>query len=373
MDRVVRVTDIERAIAHAYPPERAEAWDRVGLLAGDPTAPVTGVVLALDPTPEALGQALARGANVLVTHHPAYLKMPDRIVGDSGPAGLLVRAMRAGVSLINAHTNLDRDDRAQSLMPEALGLSILEPIEDSSMAVSHVTVFVSPGSVQAVRDGMVEAGAGRVGQYEECSFEVSGRGGFSAGKGASPSVTPDESGQVAEVRLEMVCPPHATARVVDAAARAHPYEEPLIIASDARVARNRWRLGRICRTDSPVTLDELAARVSRTYGITPRVWGDPETVIEHVGCTTGSGGSLIGAAIRRGVEAFIAGEVRYHDATDAVQAGVCVIEIGHDVSEWPLVGLLETVVRSVPGLPGDLIHALPPSAGWWIPKERTNA
>lgn len=373
MDRVVRVADIERAIAHAYPPERAEEWDRVGLLAGDPNAPVTGVVLALDPTPDALEQTLARGANVLVTHHPAYLKMPDRLVGDSGPAGLLARAMRAGVSLINAHTNLDRDDRAQSLMPQTLGLSILEPIEESSMPVSHITVFVPPSSVSAVRGAMIEAGAGRIGQYEECSFEVSGHGSFAAGPDTKPSAIPDESGRVAELRLEMVCPPRAAVCVVEAAVRAHPYEEPLIIATDARIARNRWRLGRVCRTDSAVTLRELAARVSRAYGVMPRVWGDPEAVIERVGCTTGSGGSLIGAAIGKGVEAFIAGEVRYHDATDAVQAGVCVMEIGHDVSEWPLVGLLEAAVRTVPELPGELIYALPPSAGWWIPKERTNA
>lgn len=373
MDRPVSVRDIERAIAHAYPPERAEEWDRVGLLAGDPQASVTGVVLALDPTPDAVEHAVALGANVLVTHHPAYLKMPDALVDGRGPAGLLAQAMRAGVSLINAHTNLDRDDRAQSLMPQALGLRVLEPIENASMPASHVTVFVPPASVSAVRDAMVEAGAGRVGQYEGCSFEVGGHGGFAAGPDASPVVTPDESGHVAEVRLEMVCPPRAAGRVIEAAARAHPYEEPLIIAAEARVARNRWRLGRVCSLETPVTLSELAVRVSGAYGVTPRVWGDPRTVIGRVGCTTGSGGSLIGAAIGRGVEAFIAGEVRYHDATDAVQAGVGVIEIGHDVSEWPLVGLLETVVRSVPGLPGESIHALPPSAGWWIPKERTNA
>lgn len=373
MDRVVRVQDIEHALARAFPTERAEEWDRVGLLSGEPDAPVTGVVLALDPTPDAIRQTLSHGANVLVTHHPAYLKMPDRLVGTAGPAGLLSLALRAGVSLINAHTNLDRDDRAQSLMPEALGLSVVEPIEDSLMPVSHITVFAPPSSVPVVRDAMMQAGAGRIGLYEECSFEVSGRGSFAAGQGADPSVVPDGSGQVAEVRLEMVCPPRVADRVVEAASRAHPYEEPLIIASNAEVARNRWRLGRVCLTDPPVTLQELATRVSQVYGVMPRVWGDPGTVIERVGCATGSGGSLIGAAVSKGVEAFIAGEVRYHDAADAVQAGACVIEIGHDVSEWPIVGLLETAVRSVAGLPGELIHALPPSAGWWIPKERTNA
>lgn len=373
MDRAVRVLDIERAIARAYPPDRAEEWDRVGLLAGAPDARVTGVVLALDPTPDAVARTVARGANVLVTHHPAYLKMPDRLVGSHGPAAVLSLAMRAGVSLINAHTNLDRDDRAQSLMPQALGLNILGPIEDSSMAVSHLTVFVPPNGAEAVRAAMIEAGAGRVGEYDECAFQADGLGSFAASPGAHPAVSLDESGRVREVRLEMVCPPRATTRVMEAAAGAHRYEEPLIIAGDARIGRNRWRLGRVCQVDARVTLHQLAQRVFHAYGIVPRVWGDPDSVIETVGCTTGSGGSLLSAAIGKGVQAFVAGEVRYHDATDAVQAGVGVIEIGHDVSEWPLVSLLETVVRDIPDLPSEMVHALPPSAGWWIPKERTNA
>lgn len=373
MGDTVRVGDLERALDHAFPVDRAEEWDRVGLLAGDPAEAVTGVVLALDPTPDAIRRAAELGANVLVTHHPAFLKMPERLVGSSGPAGLLSLASRLGVALMNAHTNLDRDDRAQALMPTALGLTIEGPLERSLLTAALVTVFTPARSIEDIRSAMVSAGAGRVGNYEECSFRSSGTGGFLPPASGAPAVLPDDSGALEEIRLEMICPAGSVVRVTEAAATAHPYEEPLIVSREVRISRNRWRLGRVCRTEETVTLRQLADRAAGVYGVSPRVWGDPDTLIDTVGCTTGSGGSLLGAAASRGVEAFIAGEVRYHDAMDALHSGICVIELGHDVSEWPLVSILEEVVRGVPGISPDSVHALPPSAGWWVPKERTNA
>lgn len=366
----VRVSDIERAIASRFPLQHAEEWDRVGLLAGDPDATVTGVVLALDPTRAVVAHAVAHSANVVVTHHPAFLKAPQWLTPGRGSAGVVFDALSARVALINAHTNLDRAPEAAGLLPGVLGLTPVRPIERSTMPMTLITVFTPESHADRVAEAMVGAGAGRVGDYEGCRFTVQGMGGFTPPPGSNPYVgRPGEAAGVAEVRIEMVAPRSRARGVVSAAASAHPYEEPLIVASEVAIARNAARLGQLCRVPEAggTSLADLVARCRAAFGVTPRVWGPPEARIELVATATGSAGSMLGDALARGAQALVAGEVRYHDALEAVESGLCVVELGHDVSEWPLVALLEDAVRSVEGLDPSSVHVLPAAAGWWTP------
>ncbi len=367
----VRVSDIERAIAMRFPLERAEDWDRCGLLAGDPDALVTGVVLALDPTVAAVQATVARGANVLVTHHPAFLKPPQWLTPGRGSAGVVFSALSSGVALINAHTNLDRDAEAQGLLPSLLGYLPVKPLERSIMPLSLVTVFAPPVAADKIVDAMAGAGAGHVGEYDKCSFWTEGTGCFTPGASATPFTgAVGSASQAIEVRIEMVAPRTRVRGVVAAAVAAHPYETPLVTASEVAVARNSARLGMICTVAEPASLRVLAARASSVFGVTPRVWGDADAPVVRVATATGSAGSLIGDAIAAGVQALVAGEVRYHDALDAAAAGVAVVELGHDVTEWPLVTLLERAVRGVAGIGVDAVHALPATAGWWTPETK---
>ncbi len=362
----VRVADIERAIASAFPLERAEQWDRNGLLAGDPQAEVTGVMLALDPTLTAVSEAALAGANVLVTHHPAYLEPPQRLVPGRGPGGVLFAALDAGVALVNAHTNLDRAPQAQRLLPDALGLEALKPLERSTMPLALITVYVPDNAAESVTAAMAGAGAGRIGDYEDCSFSMPGTGAFTPGPATNPCEGERGVASVAsEVRIEMVAPRHLARGVVSAAVAAHPYEEPLVTVTDVEIARNAARLGMVSSAPQGMTLRGLATVAAGTFNITPRVWGDPDAPVSRVATSTGSAGSLVGDAFAAGAQVLLAGEVRYHEALDASEAGLGIIELGHDVSEWPLVGLLERVVRSVPGIDPDMVRSLPASPGWW--------
>jgi putative NIF3 family GTP cyclohydrolase 1 type 2 len=367
----VRVSDIDRAIASEFPLERAEDWDRCGLLAGDPDALVTGVALALDPTREAVAATVAAGANVLVTHHPAFLKTPQWLTPGRGSAGVVFDALSAGVALVNAHTNLDRDVRAQALMPDALGLSVRKPLERSVQPMSLVTVYVPTAEAERVIDAMTAAGAGRIGDYERCSFSVEGTGAFTPPADAAPCIgTPSERSTAAEMRIEMVCPSGRSRGVVSAAVAQHPYEEPLVTVAEVAIARNNARLGAVCVPDvetTALTLSDLVARASRAYHVTPRVYGDPDAVLTRIATATGSAGSVIGDALAAGAQALVAGEVRYHDALDAAAAGLAIVELGHDVSEQPLVGLLHEAVLATPGIDSATVRVLPWRPGWWTP------
>lgn len=367
----VRVSDIVAVLAQHYPPEWAEDWDRIGLLAGDPDGEVRGVALALDPTRSAIAEAQTLGANVLVTHHPAYLSAPEPLVPGPGTAGVVYSAVRAGVALVNAHTNLDRAPRAGRILGDMLGLEPAQPIESTPMPVALITTFVPPTFAEAVIDAMASAGAGRIGEYERCAFSSEvGTGTFVPLSKATPfSGSVGERAAEPEVEVQMIAPRRVVRAVLAAARAAHPYEEPVIVATDAEMVGSSARMGMLCHARGPLSLGQLAASAALAFDVAPRVWGSPQTAVTTAVTATGSASSLIRDAIDAHANVLIAGEVRYHDAMNALDSGLCVLELGHDVSEWPLVALLRDSVLSVPGIDPSSVHVLEPKRQWWTQKE----
>ena len=129
----MNVGELERALFEAFPARDAEPWDRVGLSVGDPDAEVAGAACALDATVTSLDEAVRRGANVLVTHHPVYLSAPDRFCpaapGRPSSSATVFEAARRGVSIISMHTNLDRSCAARTLLPRLMGLTASTSLE----------------------------------------------------------------------------------------------------------------------------------------------------------------------------------------------------------------------------------------------------
>lgn len=362
------VSDVLAAVAAAFPPAWAEPWDRPGLSCGDPSATVTGVLVTLDPTRAEIARARSLGANLIVSHHPVFLEAPEYVVAGPGPGGVLFEALAAGVALAAAHTNLDRAPDGAAALPTLMGLPAGEAVESSMQQVTVVSAFVPEADAPLVRIAMAAAGAGRIGEYSECAFSSSGTGTYLTPLDGHPYQGIAGMRQsAAEERIEMVCGPFETSAVVAAARKAIPYEEPLITVTDARIARGVARMGRMSVLDTPMRLDRLVATAVGAFGVTPRVWGNPERPVLKVVTATGSAGSLLPDCLRLGADVLVAGEVRYHDALNAMESGLAIIELGHDVSEWPLVPVLGRAVLDTPGLDERLVHVSTPSQGWWTP------
>ena len=349
-------------IAEAFPHQWAEPWDRVGLLAGDPQAPAGPVLVALDPTLATLAAAKALGARSVLTHHPAFLETPVPVPG-FGPAGVVFTALAEGIALVAAHTNLDRSPEGGDALALALGLTIVEPLERSTQPIEVVTVYAPPDAAESLAAAMTGAGAGRIGLYEGCSFAADGQAHFTPREGASPCAGVPEAGTAGplragslatgEIRLEMVASPGSGAQVAAAARLAHPYEEPLITVVAGSMTRSSARLGRLCELPRAMSLAALAASAGEALGCRPRFWGDPDTPVGLVATAPGSGGSLITDAMEAGATVLLTGELRYHDALNALDAGLVVIEAGHDATEWPMVPILARTAARTPGLAHD--------------------
>jgi dinuclear metal center YbgI/SA1388 family protein len=367
----VTVADLVAQVGRRAPWWWAEPWDQVGLVCGEPSAAVGTVFASLDPTPATLRRAIEAGATVLLTHHPPFREGPVRLVAAQGMAGVPFAAVAAGVSLVAAHTNLDRAPEAGEALPAALGLDTVRGLEAGRIEVAIVTVYVPKDDAGRVRSAMAGAGAGDIGRYEGCAFLADGIGTFTPVVGSDPSLgTVGVAASAEETRLEMVCSRADVDRVLSAAADAHPYEEPVAVATEAVLPIGAARMGRVCTAPKATTLGTLAQNVATRLGVTPRVWGEGGKDIKTVAVAPGSGRSFVGDALDAGADVMVTGELRYHDALDALEAGLAVIEAGHDATEWPLVPVLARYATETEGLEEEDVILDEPAVGWWTAEGR---
>ena len=362
------VADLVAALDRRWPFAWAFPWDHVGLAVGDPAAEIRGVFCTLDPTPRALYAAVAAGCNVLLTHHPAFLDTLQTLVLQPGMPGVPFAAASAGIALVNVHTNLDRAPEGADALPSAAGLARGVPLERGSVQIARLVTYVPADSVDAVLAAMHAAGAGRIGEYESCSFTESGEGRFTPLPGETRRIgTIGSPARTDEVRIEVVAP-RGRARAIAVAARgAHPYQEPVIVTADGELSLGAARMGRLCGAPTGATLGSLARQVASRFGVTPRIWGQADEPVSLVATAPGSGRGLVADALAAGADVMLTGELRYHDALDALASGLAVIECGHDATEWPYVPLLAGLARGVDGIEPEAVVDEMPVIEWWTP------
>ncbi|MCW2632586.1 MAG: NGG1p interacting factor 3 protein, partial [Pseudonocardia sp.] len=175
------MADVVDALEAAYPPRLAEEWDAVGLVCGDPDAPVAQVVVAVDPVPETVQETLDAGGQLLVSHHPLLLRGVHGVPADQPKGRLVHQLIQAGAGLFTAHTNADSADPGVSdALAAALGLTVAGPLQPrGGEPLDKIVVFVPVGdSTQRVLDAMADAGAGRIGDYSHCAWSTDGVGQF---------------------------------------------------------------------------------------------------------------------------------------------------------------------------------------------------
>ena len=350
------------------PESWAEPWDRVGLMVGSAEIQLSTVLCALDADAAAVALARDSGAELLLTHHPPFLDVPSDLVGTSASSRLVLEAMGAGIALAALHTNLDRSPEGAEALAVALGLEPVDTLESGTRPTSILTVFCPVEAAERVTRAMSQAGAGSIGLYEGCSFSVEGSGRFTPQPGASPSLGGVGERTVRqEERVEMVCDPGLAGRVVAAAVSVHPYEEPLVLVTDGHMAPGSSRLGRVCDTGPCSSLADVARLVQTALGVAPKVWGDPSQTTTRAAVVGGSGSSLIGDAVSRECDVMVTGEVRYHDAKEALDAGLAVVEAGHDATERPLVAVLARLARESCADASVAVRTHEPHPPWWMP------
>ena len=310
-------------------------------------APVERVAVCHEINETTLGQLLADPPELAITYHPLLFNPVTRLVAGSSPAGRTWELIRSGIALLVTHTDFDAcpGGTADALAAE-IGLSEISGFGPVSAApqVGFVT-FVPPDAVEAVVGAMAGAGAGRIGNYEFCSYRSEGVGSFRPSAGAAPVVgSVGEVTITSEVRVEMIAAKADEEAVVAALVSSHPYEEPAFNVYETR--SNHGQIGRIGAW--PGTLRELATRVAdriRLPGL--RVAGDINRRLQRVAVVPGSGSSFLNSAVAVGADAIVTGDVGHHAAAGALDRDLAVVDPGHAATELPGMRALAALVRSM--------------------------
>jgi dinuclear metal center YbgI/SA1388 family protein len=331
------VKDILDNLDAAYPFAWAVAGDRVGLQAGDPKAPVTGILVALEASQAVVAEAAAQGAELLLTHHPLIYQAAGDLREDQAQGKLLAAVVRARLSVISCHTNLDLAPRGlNDHLAQKLGLTDLEVLAQVSRdAWLKLAVFVPVGYEDQVRAALMDDRVGVIGRYDHCSFTARGQGTFRPLAGATPfrgELT--VLSRAEESRLEVLVPESRVAPTLARLRAAHPYDE---VAYDLYPLANQGLslgFGRVGRWPQVVPWDEAIKRVKQAFAVSGvRVWGRPPAAVSRVAVCGGSGGDLIGQAEAKGAEVYVTGEVRHHQAVPGPEHDFAIVEVGHFASE----------------------------------------
>jgi dinuclear metal center YbgI/SA1388 family protein len=330
--KILKLSDVLGIINKISPTHLAESWDNPGLQVGDPTAEVSSIMVALDATPAVIESALQADCQLLVTHHPLIFK-PLKSISTATTQGKSIHtAIQGGLGIISMHTNYDIvEGGLNDLLAESLGLSTCAPLQiTAAQELVKLAVFVPEEYLEHVR-AVLFPHAETMGAYQDCSFSASGEGTFTPLDGATPFIgTVGKQEKVREYRLEILLDRAKLPQALKSLFAAHPYEEP---AYDIYPLHNRGTesgLGRIGTLPEATTLAEYAAWITAQLGATgTRYVGDPAAKIKKVALCSGSGASVMRSAARAGAHVLVTGDVKFHEARDAQELGIALIDAGH--------------------------------------------
>ena len=293
-------------------------------------------MVALDPTPAVIDSALNNSCQLLVTHHPLIFKPLKSVSTATALGSSLHKAIKGGLSIVSLHTNYDvASGGLNDLLAAKIGLSSSVPLRVTvTCELIKLVVFVPADHVEQVRSALFPFTAGQ-GHYRDCSFAAEGVGTFTPLEGAKPFIgKSDVLASVREDRLELLLEREQLPRALKALLAAHPYEEPAFDVYPLLNEGEKLGLGRIGRLSEPVKLAEYAARLKKVLSAPVlRYVGDPMATIVKVALCSGSGASLLREAARAGADVLVTGDVKYHEARDAEDLGLALIDAGHFPTE----------------------------------------
>jgi dinuclear metal center YbgI/SA1388 family protein len=303
----------------------------------------------LTVTPEVVAEAVQLKSNLIVTHHPVLFRPVQRINGDTTEGRMLLTLLKAGIAVFSSHTAFDdcpggiNDEFARRL--ELQNVGYLRPVEAHNQY--KLVVFVPEQDLRRVSDAIFAAGAGQIGNYSECSFRVTGTGSFFGGDTTNPTIgQKGKREEVSEWRLEAICPEPAIAAVVAAMRKAHSYEEPAFDIVPLRSVPGAFGAGRVGQFPAPLSLRKLAERLRNALacGLVQFV-GEPNRQVEKVALACGAAGELLTNAMLAKADAFVTGEMRFHELLIAKANQLALVLPGHYATERFGIEVLTDIIR----------------------------
>jgi len=338
----MQIKEISQYLESIAPLSFQESYDNAGLIIGNSDTECTGILTSLDVTEEVVEEAFKKKCNLIVAHHPVIFKGLKKLNGKNYVERTVISAIKKDIAVYAIHTNLDNVIEGVShKIAEKLQLQNCKTLLPKEGTLEKLVTFTPVEKAGDVRNALFKAGAGSVGNYDQCSFNVDGSGTFRAGEGSDPYV--GEIGKQhteSETRIEVVFPSFLEQKIIRALKESHPYEEVAYYVQALNNTHDGVGSGLVGDLPNPVSENELLTILKSEFNLSViRHTSLLHKPLKKIALCGGAGIFLLSAAIAAGAQAYITGDIKYHEFFDA-DGRLFLADIGHYESEQFTVELL---------------------------------
>jgi dinuclear metal center YbgI/SA1388 family protein len=329
------VRDIINEIEAFAPPVYQESYDNSGLLTGNKNQEIKGVLLSLDCTESVVEEAIKLNCDLIISHHPIIFGGLKRLNGSNYVERTVIKAIKNNIAIYACHTNIDNVKAGvNAKIAEKLGLGSLKILAPKRQILKKLVTYVPASHADKVRESLFDAGAGHIGNYDSCSFNINGKGTFRGDESTNPFI--GEKGKTSfedEVRIEVIFEGFKEQALLNGLLASHPYEE---VAFDVYPLDNFYSKigsGMIGQFSEPLSENDFLKLVKKTFNVPVLKHTNLlEKQISKVAFCGGSGSFLTKNAINSGADAYISADIKYHEFFDA-EGQILVVDTGHFENE----------------------------------------
>jgi dinuclear metal center YbgI/SA1388 family protein len=330
-----QIQDVIRYLETIAPLAYQESYDNSGLIVGDPQAEVSGVLVSLDALESVVDEAIAKGCNLIVSHHPIVFRGLKSLTGKNYVERTVIKAIKNDIALYAIHTNLDNVQHGVNRrISDRLGLQNAHILAPKTDTLQKLVTFVPLADTDKVLQALGAAGAGQIGNYKNCSFRTTGTGAFEPNEQAQPHL--GQAGkleQTEEQRVEVLYPAHLGNQILTALRSVHPYEEVAYYQQPLMNHNQEVGSGMVGELPEPLSGNEFLAHLKESMQLSVvRHTRLPDKPVRRVAICGGAGSFLLPHALRQQADAFVTADHKYHEFFDA-DGQLIIADIGHYESE----------------------------------------
>lgn len=343
----MKVSELTQYLESIAPVAFQESYDNSGLIVGDYDKSIHKALISLDCTEEVVDEAIATGCDIIISHHPIVFKGLKRFNNNNYIEKAVIKAIKNDIALYAIHTNLDNVvGGVNTKLADKIGLQKQAILRQKDNILRKLTVYVPRSHVESVRQSMFDAGAGMIGDYDQCSYNTAGYGTFRPLEEANPSIgTIQQQERVEETKIEVVFNLQHERKILLAMFSEHPYEE---VAYNIVSLHNNNRFvgsGIIGNLSESISYPDFLELLKDKLDLKMIRHTSPlDRPVQRVAVCGGSGSFLLQDAIRSGADVFVSADFKYHEFFDA-ERKVMIADIGHFESERFTQELLLELIR----------------------------
>lgn len=343
----IKIKEVTSHLENLAPLPYQEDYDNSGLITGDPNWTVSGILVTLDCIESVVDEAIQQKCNLIVAHHPIIFRGLKKINGKNYVERVIIKAIKNDIAIYAIHTNLDNvQTGVNKKIAERIGLSNLKVLVPKPDTLHKLVTFVPEAHTAEVLNALHRAGAGNIGNYKNCSFQITGTGSFTPTDNANPKIGKhNQQEQVKENRLELILPKTDEKAILSALRASHPYEEVAYYITALENENEEVGSGVIGDLEEPLEPLDFLKRLKISMNTDCiRHTTLPKGKIKKVAVCGGSGSFLLPKAKTSGANAYVSADFKYHEFFDA-EGRILIADIGHYESEQFTKELLKEVLE----------------------------